>query len=148
MIAVRIAALVATLWAGSAWTIGYVVAPTLFALLPDRPTAGTLAGALFRNQAWIALACGIVLLILMRINKDLGGGSRRVIFRVVILMLLCVGVGYFGLQPYMAQLRSLAAGTGVMEGALRTQFALTHGVSSALYFVQSVLAGVLIWKLR
>ncbi|MEG2963340.1 MAG: DUF4149 domain-containing protein, partial [Janthinobacterium sp.] len=32
----RLRILVATLWAGSLWTIGFIVAPTLFGTLSDR----------------------------------------------------------------------------------------------------------------
>jgi hypothetical protein len=45
-----------TFWIGSLWTIGYLAAPALFALL-DRPLAGRVAGELFRLELWVTLAC-------------------------------------------------------------------------------------------
>ena len=46
-----------TLWVGGLWAIGYLVAPTLFAILGgDRPLAGVLAGKLFELIGWIGLA--------------------------------------------------------------------------------------------
>ena len=47
--------LLATVWCGSLWTIGYIVAPTLFAMLEDRQLAGSIAGRLFHAEAWIGL---------------------------------------------------------------------------------------------
>ena len=58
----RLRILVATLWAGSLWTIGFVVAPTLFATLSDRVLAGNIAGSLFRVEAWLSIACAVLLL--------------------------------------------------------------------------------------
>ena len=37
-------AIAITLWIGGLWTIGYIVAPTLFYTLSDRVLAGALAG--------------------------------------------------------------------------------------------------------
>ncbi|MGB5473694.1 MAG: DUF4149 domain-containing protein, partial [Gammaproteobacteria bacterium] len=47
-----------TLWVGSLWVTGFMVAPVLFARLDDRALAGTLAGELFGLVAWLGLACG------------------------------------------------------------------------------------------
>ncbi|MCE2832533.1 MAG: DUF4149 domain-containing protein, partial [Oxalobacteraceae bacterium] len=44
--------LLVTFWVGSLWTVGYLAAPTLFATLPDRALAGSIAGSLFRVEAW------------------------------------------------------------------------------------------------
>jgi uncharacterized membrane protein len=47
-----------TLWVGGLWTIGFVVAPTLFRSLDSRAQAGAIAGELFSLMAYIGLACG------------------------------------------------------------------------------------------
>jgi hypothetical protein len=53
-----------TLWVGGLWSIGYLVAPTLFAALGgDRPLAGQLAGRLFEVIGWLGLACASYLLL-------------------------------------------------------------------------------------
>jgi hypothetical protein len=41
--------LLAAAWTGALWTVGALVAPGLFAALPDRVLAGTLAGALLHG---------------------------------------------------------------------------------------------------
>lgn len=138
--------IVTTLWAGSLWTVGYVVAPVLFTTLPDRVLAGTIAGSIFRIEAWLSLACGLLLLVM--IAFDDASRERRSLLRLILLMLLCLAVGYFGLHPWMAALREAAGPTGVMEGAARTQFGILHGVASLIYLVQSLLALVLVLKIR
>ncbi|MES2016126.1 MAG: DUF4149 domain-containing protein, partial [Pseudomonadota bacterium] len=55
MLASKARLLLITLWAGSLWTIGYVVAPTLFATLHDRVLAGVIAGSMFTSQAWLSM---------------------------------------------------------------------------------------------
>ena len=138
--------LVTTLWAGSLWTVGYLVAPVLFSTLPDRALAGSIAGSIFRIEAWLSVGCGLVLLVL--VVFDDASRERRSLLRLIVVMLLCVVVGYFGLQPWMAALREAAGPSGVMEGAARTQFGILHGVASLIYLFQSVLAVVLVLKVR
>ncbi len=139
--------LLITLWAGSLWTVGYLAAPLLFATLPDRTLAGTIAGSLFRAEAWLSLACGILLLAIFRSDSTLQ--SRTICTRIVIVMLVCVVVGYFGLQPFMAEIRAAAAQAGgVMDDAMRMRFGVLHGVASVIYLLQSLAAIVLVLKAR
>ena len=138
--------IVTTFWVGSLWTVGYVVAPVLFTTLSDRKLAGTIAGSIFRIEAWVSIACGLLLLAM--IAFDDASRERRSLLRLILLMLLCVVVGYFGLQPWMAALREAAGPTGVMEGAARTQFGILHGVASLIYMLQSLFALVLVLKIR
>lgn len=138
--------IVTTFWVGSLWTVGYVVAPVLFTTLSDRKLAGTIAGSIFRIEAWLSVACGLTLLAM--IVFDDASRERRILLRLILLMLLCVVVGYFGLQPWMAALREAAGPSGVLEGAVRNQFGILHGVASLIYLLQSVLALVLVLKIR
>lgn len=149
MIFQRLHLLIAALWVGSLWTIGYIVAPTLFATLSDRVLAGTIAGRLFRVEAWISVACAIMLLGLMWKNARPGDVLRydRTVW-VIAGMLLCTLIGYFFLQPFMSALREMAGPTGVMESSARLQFGILHGAASALYLVQSLLGVALILKAR
>ena len=139
--------LLVTIWAGSLWTVGYLVAPVLFASLPDRSLAGSIAGMLFRAQAWLSLACGLLLLLLVWLDKSLSPKRTPVI--LMIAMLACVLIGYFALQPFMAEVRAAAANNGgVMDEAMRSRFGMLHGVASVIYLLQSVLAIVLVVKTR
>jgi hypothetical protein len=139
--------LLVTLWAGSLWTVGYLAAPLLFATLPDRVLAGTIAGSLFRVEAWLSVACAILLLLLFRADTHLP--SRRTCTRILLGMLLCVLIGYFVLQPLMAEIRAVASQTGgVMDDALRFRFGILHGAASLFYLLQSILAALLVSKIR
>lgn len=139
--------LLVTLWAGSLWTVGYLAAPVLFASLPDRSMAGSIAGMLFRAQAWLSLACGLFLLLLLGLDKSWRSNRTSVI--LVIAMLACVSIGHFALQPFMAEIRAAAANNGgLMDEAMRSRFGMLHGVASVIYLLQSGLALVLVVKTR
>jgi hypothetical protein len=93
------------------------------------------------------LACGILLLAIFRSDTTLQ--SRTICTRIVIGMLICVVVGYFGLQPFMAEIRAAAAQAGgVMDDAMRMRFGVLHGAASVIYLLQSVAAIVLVLKAR
>ena len=144
----RIQLLIVTFWVGSLWTVGYVVAPLLFATLDDRVLAGTLAGRLFRVEAWITIVCGLVLLVLVRyVNRENESAPRTHVVAIIIGMLICTLIGYFGLQPWMASLREASGPAGVMEGSDRRTFGILHGLSSAMYMIQSLLGASLILKM-
>ena len=143
----RLRVLLVTLWAGSLWTVGYLVAPVLFASLPDRSLAGSIAGMLFRAQAWLSLVCGLLLLLLVWLDKSLS--PKRTPIILMIAMLACALIGYFVLQPFMAEVRAAAANNGgVMDEAMRSRFGMLHGIASVIYLLQSVLAIVLVVKTR
>jgi len=63
-------------------------------------------------------------------------------------MLACTLIGYFGLQPFMAELREAAGVGGIMAPESKTRFGILHGISSAFYLVQSLFGVALILKLR
>ena len=136
--------LLITAWVGSLWTVGYLVAPTLFLTLADRVLAGTIAGKLFRVEAWMSLAVGACLLLMLRRRRE-RIVQHVTMFKLVGAMVVCTLFGYFGLQPSMAALREAAVG-GVLEGAARTRFGILHGVASGLYLIQSMLGVVLVVK--
>jgi hypothetical protein len=143
----RIRGLIAALWAGSLWTVGYLVAPTLFATLSDRVLAGTVAASMFRSQAWLSIACAALLIALLT-TSVVEARARRTLLALALAILLGTLVVHFGLQPMMAALREAAGSGGVMESAQKARFGMLHGISSIIFMVQSVLAGVLVWKMR
>ncbi|SFM18085.1 DUF4149 domain-containing protein [Rugamonas rubra] len=146
MLLARARLLVATLWAGSLWTVGYLAAPTLFATLSDRVLAGTIAASLFRIEAMLSLACGAALLLLLWLGKDFSVARQRTLLLVIVAMLACTVASHFGLQPLMAELRAAAGPAGVMESAAKSRFGMLHGISSSIFLVQSLLAGWLVIK--
>jgi hypothetical protein len=139
--------LVAVLWAGSLWALGYLVAPTVFGLVGS-VEAGNIVGALLERQAWLAMACAAVLLVLVRFASDLDAKRRRGLAIAIVAMLACALVLYLGLQPAMARMREAAGPVGVRASPYWTTFAVMHGVSQLLYLVESVLGAVLVLRSR
>ncbi|MDC8756297.1 DUF4149 domain-containing protein [Janthinobacterium fluminis] len=143
----RLRVVVATLWAGSLWTVGYLVAPTLFATLSDRALAGSIAGSMFRNGAVLSAAFALLMLALLR--RDAAGLAprrRRLLTGLVLAMLACVLLNYLGIQPLIAAIREAAGPGGLDASPQRKLFGMLHGVSMLVYLAQSALAAVLIWK--
>ncbi len=146
--------LIATLWVGSLWTVGYVVAPTLFATLDDRAMAGNIAGALFRVEAWLSLACAFTMIALVLLRSARAEPQRAVVLRLTGAMAVCTAIGYFGMEPAMAAVReagylaNAASGQAEMTDNARTMFGVLHGIAAVIFFVQSLLGIALVLKLR
>ncbi|VVE24517.1 membrane protein [Pandoraea iniqua] len=149
----RLFRLVATVWCGSQWAIGYIVAPTLFTVLESRMVAGTVAGRLFHTQAWLSLVCGVLLVwlataLVARTADEQAARRYRGLRWLAVAMMVCVLISSFALQPFMAQLRAAAEATGVEIGQspYAARFGMLHGISSAIYLLQSLLGVALIWR--
>ena len=122
-----------TLWVGSLWVAGFVVAPLLFAELDSRAQAGSVAGSLFTLTSYIGLVCGSLLLL---VN---GTVFRCINWRLVVIvcMLLLVAVGQFVITPMVADLR--------VQGLSGTpRFGQLHGLASVLFIITSVLGLLLV----
>lgn len=143
--------LIATFWVGMLWTVGFVVAPTLFSSLADRALAGTIAGSLFRVVAWLSLFCAAALIaLLFQATRSESTKPSKTVFYLIAGMAVCTLVGYFGLQPAMASLREVLHATADASQLVdaKKQFGMLHGTSTAIYIVQSLLGAALILKLR
>lgn len=138
----------AALWVGSLWTIGYVVAPTLFATLADRALAGTIAGNVFRVEAWVSLACAFILVMIQLRQPSGMRAGRFSSLQLILAMAACTLIGYFGLQPLMSAMREAAAASGGVAADARRNFGILHGAASGIFVVQSLLGVALIFKLR
>lgn len=130
-----------TLWVGGLWVIGYLVAPTLFAVLTDRALAGELAGRLFTLMSWVGLGSGTLLLLIRLLP---GSAAPRGPLVVIVLMLLVTVVGQFGLLPAIAELKQLAPGAIHPGHPGYASFAWLHGISSTLYLINSLLGLLLV----
>jgi hypothetical protein len=129
----RLALLLAAFWWGSLTTIGFLVVPMLFAKLGNPAVAGNFAGQLFEAQSWIAIGCGLLLLIHFRTRMDerIDSASMGAIFLILGALLLAL------LQQYAVAPRILA----------RDNLKLWHAVGSGMYLVQWLCAGVLLWRM-
>jgi len=121
------------------WTVGYVVAPTLFGILDDRQLAGFIAGHLFTTMSYIGLACGGLLLL----GNLYRAGIKHKTNYLLALMLVLIAIGQFILQPMMAELKA----QGLVEGSVAAaKFGKLHGVSSILFMLTSIAGLTLIIK--
>ncbi len=124
-----------SLWVGALWTVGFVVAPVLFAEL-DRHTAGTLAGILFHYLNFAGLVIGGWLLLRNRLTSQ-----ATVPALLLALMLLLILINEFGIAPEIAALREAGFAVG-SEAASR--FGLLHGAASVLYLINALFGLVLV----
>ena len=124
--------LAAALWWGGLTTTGLLVVPLLFAHLPTAALAGQTAARLFTAQTWVALGCGTILLMASRSRDEpprLDWAQGALVF-VLVGMLLAL-LAEFAIAP-----RILA----------REKLKLWHGIGSAMYLLQWLCAGVVLWK--
>jgi hypothetical protein len=113
-------------------TVCALVAPTLFALLPDRHLAGSLAAAFFRVAAWLGIGAGAIV-VALRARRSSG-----VEWALVGVTALAPLSSELLLRPYM-EAAQLAGDTG--------RFALLHGVAGILFVVACLTALALLWRL-
>jgi hypothetical protein len=144
----RLFGLLAVVWVGSQLTIGYAVAPVLFASF-DRMTAGAIAAQLFHIEGWVGLGCGVLMLGLANVLVRQGAAPYRRLRWLLAGMLACVLIGYFALQPSMNALRMQAmnAGMDIAASPYASRFGMLHGVSSLFYLIESLLGITLVWLL-
>jgi hypothetical protein len=128
----RVPVLAAALWWGSLTAIGFLVVPMLFANMPTAAMAGQMAAKLFSAQTWVAVGCGVLLMMSSRsghepVRMDWAGGALLYVVAGVLLALLVE----FAVAP-----RIIA----------RTNLRLWHGLGSAMYLAQWACAVVVLWK--
>lgn len=128
---------ITTAWVGSLWTIGYLVAPTLFITLSDTVLAGSIAGRLFYVEACLSIICAVLL-------SACSLYQYKRLSWLVLGMLMCTLIGYFALHPFMAELRA----AGLSNPDNRWQFGVLHSISSGIYLLQSVLGAMLVLNLK
>ncbi len=124
-----------TVWIGSLWTIGYIVAPTLFQVLEDNALAGMVAGRLFTIENYIGLVCATVLIIS---HIMLAPHGQRLNWRLGVLLSMVgiIVVSQFVIHPMMVAVKAQGDVQGLDLGRL-------HGLSSVLYLINSLLG--LVW---
>lgn len=120
------------------WTVGFIVAPTLFAMLDDRALAGSIAGRLFTILSVIGLFSG-VLLLLMQWARHGRQVWRQWRVWLLVVMLIVIVSGEFFLQPMMAAIRE-----GGLLDSEKARFGMLHGISSVLFLINSLAGLVLV----
>lgn len=142
----RLNLIVITLWVGALWMTG-LTAYVLFDTLRDKQLAGSLAGRLFTIVSYIGMASAIYLLI-QRLLDYGTSAFKQGFFWAVLVMLLLVLAGHFGIQPLLAQLKSAALPNDVMQSVFASRFRNWHGVASVAYLIECILGFVVVLKAR
>ncbi|MCX9155173.1 DUF4149 domain-containing protein [Niveibacterium sp. 24ML] len=132
-----------TLWVGALWTVGGIVAPTLFSTIADRALAGQIAGRLFSIVGWLGVGCAVYLMLSCVLERGVQA-FKGATFWIVLLMFMLTVASVLGIQPLLVHLKEQALPREVMESVMRDRFATWHGVSSILYLLQSALGGALV----
>ncbi|MDD2882134.1 MAG: DUF4149 domain-containing protein [Rhodoferax sp.] len=123
----------AALWWGALTTVGTIVVPMLFANLPSPAIAGAMAAKLFSAMTWLALGCGLLLLMIFRSNQPvaLNNKAQGTILFIALGVLLAL-LSEFAIAP-----RIIA----------RQDLRLWHSVGTAMFVGQWLCAGLTFWKL-
>ncbi len=125
----RLQIFLAALWWGSLTAVGFMVVPMLFLHLDTPAIAGQMAAKLFSAQTWLALACGVLLLLAAkRQNLDQAHTPSPWVIAGMLLALLI----------------ELAVKPHIMA---RDNLALWHNLGSAFYVLQWLCAGKVLWAL-
>ena len=129
------------LWAGWMLCVGLLATPAPFALLA-RADAGRVVSRMLAQEAYTALAVGLVLLVLERVAArravQSGEGSQFSTEMILVLgALMCTVLGYFAVQPLMVAAR---AGAGPLG------FGALHAVSSGFFVIKVALVLALAWR--
>ena len=125
----RLQVFLAALWWGSLCAVGFMVVPMLFMHLETPAIAGQMAGKLFSAQTWLAVACGILLLLAAK-RQNLSqthAPSPWVISGMLLALLIELAV-----KPHIMA---------------RDNLALWHNLGSAFYVLQWLCAGKVLWAL-
>lgn len=141
----------AALWWGSLTTLGFIVVPLLFSRLPSKQLAGNMAARLFEAQTWVSVACGLVLLLALRFQKEktvhTAHSSEKYIENQPISSVFIAydAIIYIALGMLLALLIQFGVAPRIVA---RENLMLWHSLGSLMYFAQWVCAGVVLWKVR
>jgi hypothetical protein len=123
-------------WSGSLWTICLIVAPSLFAVSPDRQIAGELAGHFFRVASWLGLALGGLVLVLL--SKGAASLRTSTNYALVTVTVAAPVSNEVVIRPFMEQARA--------AGDMKT-FGLMHGAGAMLFAFACITALILVWRI-
>jgi hypothetical protein len=128
----RLPVLIAALWWGSLSAIGFLVVPLLFVHLPSPMIAGNMAAKLFAAQTWVAVACGLALLLLSKPKQAVTQYQWAQAAMVFILagMLLAL-LSQFGVAPRIVA---------------RQDLRLWHSLGALMYALQWGCALMVLWR--
>lgn len=126
-----------TLWAGSLWTVCGIVAPQLFATLPERKLAGQMAARLFHIETWLGVIVAVALIAILAARKAFATS------KTVLWWILATASTPLASELILGPMMSAAREANDMA-----RFGMLHGVSAVLFFTACLSAVALVWKLN
>jgi uncharacterized membrane protein len=96
------------IWIGGLIFFAFVLAPTVFAVLPTRQLAGNVVNRSLGIMHWMAIACGVIFAVASMIDSRIVNGvtdpfaARNLLIYAMIVLTL---VGMFGIASHMLVLR-------------------------------------------
>lgn len=96
-------------WLGGLIFFAFVLAPTVFAVLPTRHLAGTVVARSLTALHWIGIASGVAFLIASLAYSRLSTGTPHPLGArnvLTFLMLALTAISQFGIMPRMVALRN------------------------------------------
>jgi len=96
------------IWIGGLIFFAFVLAPTVFAVLPTRQLAGNVVNRSLGIMHWMAIACGVIFAVTSMIDSRIVNGvadpfaARNLLIYAMIILTL---VGMFGIASRMLVLR-------------------------------------------
>ena len=118
-------------WLGGLIFFAFVLAPTVFTVLPTRHMAGNVVARSLGSLHWIGIVCGVVFLISSIVSYEISKGTPRLFAArhvLIVLMLLLTCVSQFAIMPRMDSLRASIGeiDTVPIDNPVRMQFDALH----------------------
>ena len=143
----RLFSCISGLWVGSFICVGFLVVPVLFSSLGDRQVAGFVAANLFKICAYASVGLSAFLMVMANHLVRRSFDTYRPLRWILLGMLACAISEAFVIIPWMNSLRdqALFLGLSVRESSHAMLFGRLHHISSAIFFVQTILGLALVW---
>lgn len=96
-------------WIGGIIFFAFVLAPTLFTVLPSTQLAGEVVAPTLTKLHWMGLVCGVVFLLSSLLYNRRRYGRLKLFTAThlfVVLMLVLTAISQFSITPRMRQLRA------------------------------------------
>jgi len=119
-------------WIGGIIFFAFVLAPTLFGVLPTTKLAGDVVNATLTKLHWMGIISGVVFLICSLVynwQKYVQARPFMASHIFVVVMLAFTLISQFGITPRMRELRSSPV---IMDSVSRAEFDSLHASSTRL----------------
>jgi Domain of unknown function (DUF4149) len=120
-------------WIGGIIFFAFVMAPTLFVVLPSTKLAGDVVSPALNTLHWMGLICGAIFLICSLLYNWRKYAQLRLFTAThvfIVVMLALTAVSQFAITPRMRELRSTPQSLDALS--IRTEFDSLHAWSTQL----------------